>query len=155
MNYEAKRKGIELQIGKTGSKTYILGNASDFKMLLLNLLQNAIKATGSEGKIKITFQNSDNTATIKVQDTGRGIPPQNLPHIFEPFYSEGQKDSQSGTGLGLAIAKSIVEKFHGNISVKSKEGKGTVFTMEFPQYTENKPEKTNIKSTKKANSQKK
>ena len=155
LDYEAKRKGIELQIGKTGSKTYILGNASDFKMLLLNLLQNAIKATGSEGKIKITFHNSDNTATIKVQDTGRGIPPQNLPHIFEPFYSEGQKDSQSGTGLGLAIAKSIVEKFHGNISVKSKEGKGTVFTMEFPQYTENKPEKTNIKSTKKANSQKK
>lgn len=136
LDYEAKRKGIELLLKSSGKKVCILGNDSDFKMLILNLLQNAIKATGSEGKIEVSLRTAADITTIKVKDTGRGISAKNLPHIFEPFYSEGQKGSQSGTGLGLAIVKSIVEKFSGNISVQSKEGKGTTFTIEFPQYAE-------------------
>ena len=155
LDYEAKHKGIDLKIKKTGQNIYILGNASDFKMLLLNLLQNAIKATGSEGKIKIDLKNDNTNVTIKIQDTGHGISARNLPHIFEPFYSEGQKDNQSGTGLGLAIVKSIVEKFNGNITVKSKEGKGTEFTLEFPQYKPGKEKKTNKKTAKKTNLSKK
>lgn len=97
LDYEAKRKGIELTLKSSSKKVCILGNDSDFKMLILNLLQNAIKATGSEGKIEVSLRTAADLTTIKVKDTGRGISTQNLPHIFEPFYSEGQKGSQSGT----------------------------------------------------------
>lgn len=73
LDYEAKRKGIELTLKSSSKKVCILGNDSDFKMLILNLLQNAIKATGSEGKIEVSLRTAADLTTIKVKDTGRGI----------------------------------------------------------------------------------
>lgn len=137
LDYEAKRKGISINLETTNDQISISGNESDFKMVIINLALNAIKAMNETGELTIKISSLRQQAVIKVIDTGSGIPKNNLPHIFEPFYSDGKKDNQSGTGLGLAIVKSIVEKFHGEIDVKSKENQGTTFTLRFPLYVKN------------------
>lgn len=136
LDYEAKRKGITLEISSSSENIFTWGNEADFKMLILNLALNAIKAIETSGRLEIKLSLFRNKyVSIKVIDNGIGISQANLPHIFEPFYSNGQKDNQSGTGLGLAIVKSIVEKFNGTIDVKSIVNKGTTFTIKLPLYT--------------------
>ena len=80
------------------------------------------------------MQSSVDTVQLTVEDTGSGIPTEHLPHIFERFYRADQaRDRESGgTGLGLAIAQEIVLAHHGTISVTSKIGRGTVFTVNLP-----------------------
>jgi signal transduction histidine kinase len=75
---------------------------------------------------------------VKVIDTGRGIPAESLPHIFDRFYRvQGSEEEAEGTGLGLSIVKSIVEKHGGKISVESKEGQGSTFVFTVPVGEEN------------------
>lgn len=132
MDYEAKRHGIDIQI--EGPKDIkIIGNENDFKMVMINLILNAIKAGKPDGKIIIELSNDKKHNIIKVKDNGCGISEETLPHIFEPFYSNGKEDSASGTGLGLAIVKSIMEKQKGHITVESKIGVGTCFNLQFPK----------------------
>lgn len=99
-----------------------------------NLLSNAFKFTPRGGEVKLSATRSDDHIQIRVRDTGAGIPPAQLPNVFQKFY---QADNQSqanakGTGLGLAIAKQIVEAHKGLISVESEVGLGTTFTIQMP-----------------------
>ncbi len=97
-----------------------------------NLIDNAIKYTDA-GFISITVKQEGDTLLAQVADTGRGIPPEDLPHIFEKFYRAVAPSSPSkGIGLGLSLVKNIVEQHGGSISVESILGKGTTFTMRFP-----------------------
>jgi signal transduction histidine kinase len=102
--------------------------------VLGNLISNAFKFTSRGGKVALAVAAVDNKIVISVSDTGAGISPEQLPHIFDKFF---QADNQAqaatkGTGLGLAIAKEIVEAHGGQITVKSREGEGTTFVVTLP-----------------------
>ncbi|MGH9767018.1 MAG: sensor histidine kinase [Blastocatellia bacterium] len=105
------------------------------KQLLLNLLDNAIKYTEPRGKITLGLKTEENVAILSVTDTGRGIPEEDLPHIFERFFRRSAKTADrtaAGFGLGLSIVKWIVDSHGGRIEAKSKVGKGTEFIVRLP-----------------------
>ncbi len=129
VDYEAKRCGIEC-VQKIENGLIFSGNETDFKMMLLNLIQNALKAMPDGGILTVTAANQRNNAVITISDTGIGIEPQKLNRIFEPFYSANSKIKSSG--LGLAIVNNLVSKAHGKITVKSNVGKGTEFKIRIP-----------------------
>lgn len=131
LDYEATHNGIKLNIKSDKNIPEIIGNETDFKMIILNLAQNAIKAMPSGGTLTAHLSVKNNTLHITIADTGKGISAQNLPHIFEPFFSKN-KSEKKHTGLGLAIVKSLIHNFNGDVTVKSKIGKGTEFTLNFP-----------------------
>ncbi len=95
-----------------------------------NLLVNAAQAIEKKGKIIIKTQKKRDCIEIKISDTGSGIKKENLTKIFDPFFTT--KAVGSGTGLGLHVVYQIIQKHHGNISVESKAGKGTIFTICLP-----------------------
>ncbi len=132
LDYDSKRKGITLNMD-ISEDLYLYGNDSDFKMIFLNLCQNAIKAMDNGGFLNIKSKISGRKAEISVSDTGKGISKDKIIRIFEPFFSvSGSENNKTGTGLGLSIVKSLVENFNGSIKVQSKLNKGTTFTMVFP-----------------------
>ncbi|MBF1989446.1 sensor histidine kinase [Fischerella thermalis] len=102
------------------------------RQAVLNLLNNAIKYTPPGGTVKIRLLSSLHTVNIQVEDSGTGIPAQDLPHIFEQFYRSDAHRSQSGLGLGLAIAQQIVQAHRGKITVNSIVGRGSCFQIELP-----------------------
>jgi signal transduction histidine kinase len=99
-----------------------------------NLLANAFKFTGSGGTVELSATPSDDHVQIVVRDTGAGVPPEQLPHIFEKFFQADNQGaaSMTGSGLGLAIAKEIVEAHRGQIRCDSVVGEGTTFTLLLP-----------------------
>jgi signal transduction histidine kinase len=103
--------------------------------LLTNLIGNALKFTPSGGAVSVQLVDGSPEVMIEVRDTGPGIPPDELPHIFERFYrGTNTGDARaSGSGLGLAIVRSIVEMHGGEIDVESALGHGTVFRIRFPR----------------------
>ena len=129
IDYDAKRHGIAIKTQLTENLTFN-GNEADFKMIILNLAQNAIKAMPNGGELILTTSNNRKNIKISIKDTGIGITPEKIKHIFEPFYSAN--DNVRSSGLGLAIVSDLIEKMHGRISVKSKVGKGTEFTITIP-----------------------
>ena len=105
----------------------VQGDTDRLKQVLLNLVDNAIKHTPEGGTVNIRADNPDGVAVhVSVADTGIGIPPEDLPHVFERFYrvDKSRSRAQGGAGLGLAIAKSIVEAHSGRIGVQSTVGVG-------------------------------
>lgn len=138
LDYEAKRNGITVKSEFAAGKNVIIGNEADFKMIILNLAQNALKAMPSGGQLSVEVKKDNNNILVDINDTGVGIPAEKIGHIFEPFYSDGRRSRHQGTGLGLAIVKSLVEKFRGTISVKSEVSQGTSFSIKFPKYKRNK-----------------
>ncbi len=102
--------------------------------VLLNLIDNAITHTPRGGVITIAASKLDNWLEISVEDTGEGIPAEDLPNVFERFYrvDKSRARATGGTGLGLAIAKSLVEAHGGKIEVRSEEGKGSRFAFTIP-----------------------
>ena len=102
--------------------------------VIMNILTNATKYTPAGGRIDIRLHVHDEQAVIEVTDTGLGISPEDLPHIFERFYriDSARNRDQGGTGLGLAIVKAIITAHDGKISVDSTVGKGTTFSVSLP-----------------------
>jgi two-component system, OmpR family, phosphate regulon sensor histidine kinase PhoR len=134
----AEKKRIALHAELPG-EAWVSVVASRIRQALINLVDNAIKYTPAGGRVTVTGAFSAGageagTLTIRVTDTGIGIPARDLPHVFDKFYRVQDKNTRdiSGTGLGLAITKSIVETHGGRIRVESIEGAGTTFVMELP-----------------------
>jgi len=118
--------GIECEDGIT-----LYGNELLLHQSILNLIINAYQAMeGKEGSLIISGNKEDGKVVIRVKDTGKGIPKEYIDKVFDPFFTT--KGSGKGTGLGLAIVKQIVEDNGGNIQFESVEGKGTTFTLTFP-----------------------
>lgn len=103
------------------------------KQVLLILLDNAIKYTPPHGRITLATALAEQRILIHIRDTGPGIPPAALPHIFERFYRVETSRTSAGTGLGLAIAKELLEVQGGAVTVESQLGQGSVFTVSLPQ----------------------
>jgi len=130
-DYEIKSKGISLKHNLNKCKHQLYGNETDFKMIILNLVQNAINAMPNGGTLEVKIKTDKNTSTITIKDTGCGIPETALKHIFEPFYSASSNPEKKGTGLGLAIVKDLTTQFGARISVQSKENIGSSFEITF------------------------
>lgn len=99
---------------------------------LTNLLTNAVKYSPAGGEICVRLSIEDSEAVILVRDQGIGIPPEDLPRLFEPFHRAANVENIQGTGLGLAIARQAVERHGGAIAVESRLGSGTAFTIRLP-----------------------
>jgi PAS domain S-box-containing protein len=111
---------------------YILADADHLREVLGNLIENAVKYT-RQGDVTVDVTGTDETVTITVTDTGIGIPPEDLPHLFQKFYRVDSTDTREigGTGLGLYLSRRLTETMSGHIDVSSEYGKGSVFTLEF------------------------
>lgn len=132
----AQQQGIQLIFDYRAEETLRLHlDREKLEIVINNLLSNAIKFTPPKGKITVTVQDHHNNITILVADTGRGIHPDDLPHVFNRFYQTKQPNTaaEGGTGIGLAFCKEIARLFEGDISVESNLGKGTTFCFEFPR----------------------
>ncbi|HKH93612.1 MAG TPA: HAMP domain-containing sensor histidine kinase [Gemmatimonadaceae bacterium] len=131
----AVQRGVDFRVTMgEGLPDEVQWDADRMNEVLGNLLANAFKFTGSGGTVELSAAPSDGQVRIEVRDTGAGIPPEQLPHIFEKFYQADNQGAASapGTGLGLAIAKEIVEAHRGQIHCESVFGKGTTFTLLLP-----------------------
>ncbi len=113
---------------------FINGDANWIERAILNLLDNAIKFTDPGGDVDVILTSQNSDAVLNVRDTGIGITPEALPHIFDRFFRSEPSRSKNvdGVGLGLALAKWIVEKHRGSIQVQSQVGKGSGFTIQLP-----------------------
>ena len=112
----------------------VLGDAQWLKQALINLLDNALHYTPSGGAVTVRLQATGEGVAVAVEDTGHGIEPEHLPHLFERFYRTdwARAKDAGGTGLGLPIVKEIAEAHGGSISVTSQVDKGSVFTLRLP-----------------------
>jgi signal transduction histidine kinase len=106
-------------------------DAVRIQQVLINLISNARKFTSS-GSVMLTAKSEDNSVKLSVIDTGDGIPPQDMEHIFDRFKTSKKKDSRKGAGLGLAICRDLVMLHHGTIQVESTPGSGSTFTVTLP-----------------------
>lgn len=127
----AYRKHITFRFNAEEGDYNVIADAEMMERITYNLLSNAFKFTPENGSINISVcREGDDRITMKFSDTGVGMPAEHVKHIFESFY---QIDvHHAGSGIGLALVKAFVEMHHGNISVESAEGSGTVFTISIP-----------------------
>ncbi len=110
------------------------GCRDQLKQVFLNLLKNAAEATASpEGQVEVTASQEESHVLIRIRDNGCGIPEEYLPRIWEPFFTT---KGQAGTGLGLDLCRQIVEAHGGTLTVESRVGQGTTFTVRLPGATE-------------------
>ncbi len=135
-NYEflARLKGIHLDYQGLEQKVLMRVDPVWMEHAVSNLMSNAIKFTPEFGKVSLQLKLTDVGLMIRVSDTGVGIRPLDLPHIFEKFYRSGRVPLRAaeGSGLGLAIVKKAVTRHGGQVFVESEEGKGSVFSIVLP-----------------------
>ena len=112
----------------------VLIDAQQIERVLFNLVSNALRHTPAGGRVQVRALPMDQGAQVEVRDTGEGIRPEDLPHIFEQFYRGEKSRSRAtgGSGLGLAIAQGIVRAHGGHIDVESQSGQGTRFFFTLP-----------------------
>jgi len=118
-------------ITEFGLSAPCMANQNALRQIFLNLITNAVQAMPQGGELRVRTESlPDKRVRIAVSDTGQGIPEEHLKDIFNPFFTT--KAPGQGTGLGLSVVHSVVRRFHGDISVRSKIGEGTSFTIELP-----------------------
>ncbi|HHW47139.1 MAG TPA: HAMP domain-containing protein [Clostridiaceae bacterium] len=125
-------KGINVEF--FGEKQTVKADKDKMSQVVINLISNAIKYTPHGGTVEIRVKGLHDATEISVKDTGTGIPPEDLPHIFERFYRADKSRNRmtGGAGIGLTIAKAIVEAHKGKIQVQSKINEGTEFIISLP-----------------------
>ncbi len=128
---------VEIELAAVDQVT-VLGDPDRLKQLFLNLVENAVKYTPRDGIVSLSLSKKEEWAFFEVSDTGVGIPPENLPHIFDRFYrvDKSRARAQGGSGLGLSIAKWIAQAHGGTIRATSQVGEGTTFTVTLPVYSQ-------------------
>ncbi len=132
--FQEGHKEVDFQVEYDAELPVFNLDREQIKRVIINLLDNAVAAVNGNGKISIetTFNKELEIATFRIRDNGCGIPADDKPRLFEPYFST----KKSGTGLGLAIVSSIVSDHNGYIRVRDNEPKGTNFIVELPITTE-------------------
>jgi signal transduction histidine kinase len=125
-----ERRGVEVVRRESDNLPPVLAQPFRLVQLFSNLILNAYQAMGGRGILTIDALPVERGVEVRLTDTGPGIPPEHLPHIYEPFYTT--KPQGEGTGLGLSICRMIVEDQKGRIAVASRPGEGTVFSVWLP-----------------------
>ncbi|MDC2916131.1 ATP-binding protein [Clostridioides difficile] len=121
--------GVNFEAYVLEKKIYAKINKEMLTRAFENLIYNALTFTPFDGKIILSMDKEDGFAIIKISDNGKGIPPENIPKVFDRFFTERDNNEPKGQGLGLYIVKSIIREHGGEIFVDSELGKGTVFTI--------------------------
>ncbi len=129
MQKSSERQGTHLQVDVPHQAIYCALDMDKIRQALLNLIKNALEAVEIGGAVTVTASQSTQEAFITIKDTGPGIDPEDMPLLFEPFFTR----KGAGTGLGLSITRQILEEHHGTITVSSSKGVGTVFTITLPR----------------------
>jgi signal transduction histidine kinase len=130
----AQQRDVELVLAP-GPAVTLRADEDLLLQLLLNLLDNAIKYTPSGGQVTVGWSTDPTRVELWVRDTGAGIGPEHLAHIFDRFYRAGKARGrgEGGVGLGLSICRWIAEAHGGSISVESAAGQGSTFTVRLPR----------------------
>lgn len=129
----AEEKGIVVETSARYRSVQVSGDFDRLQQVVWNLLSNAVKFTPAGGRIEVRFDAADNQARISIEDTGIGIAPETLPHVFERFRQAEGAMSYRGLGLGLSIASHLAEAHGGRITAESEgEGRGSTFTLMLP-----------------------
>jgi two-component system sensor histidine kinase ResE len=134
----AKEKSIMLSLEMKNEDEVFHFDPDRIEQVLTNLIDNAIRHTPENGTVIVTEQSDERGLFLEVTDSGSGIPEEDLPFVFERFYKadKARTRGRAGTGLGLAIVKNIVTAHRGKISVQSKFGHGTTFSVFLPRNNE-------------------
>jgi len=130
----AQQNRIHLEFVNDPLDVWVNGDIAMIQRVLENLLENALNHTPADGSIRLGFVTEGNRVIVKVEDSGRGMAPEEVEHIFERFYrvEKSRSEAHDGAGLGLSIAKRIVDLHGGTISVQSAINRGTTFTFPIP-----------------------
>lgn len=130
----AEEKEQDLRVYVPHTSLYVQATEEGIGRIVTNLVGNAIKYTPPRGSVEITLDPQNAEARLVVRDTGIGIPPEALPHLFEEFFraNNAKQIEREGTGLGLSIVKSLVDRYGGRIAVESQLGGGSTFTLLLP-----------------------
>jgi two-component system, OmpR family, sensor histidine kinase VicK len=149
MQFTAAKKKLTLvyQIGDQGGKAiaplyYVAANPERLREVIMNLIDNAIKFT-AEGGIKVILQGNDKEVAVGVADSGVGIAPEDIPHLFQKFYRIDSSATRTigGTGLGLYLCRRVIELFNGRVWVESKLGQGSTFCFSLPRLSQDGAER--------------
>jgi signal transduction histidine kinase len=130
---DADRKGVRLRTALADDVPSIEGDPDRLRQVFLNVLANALKFTEAGGVIDVRVRAIGQVARVSIQDSGAGIDPDELPHVFERFHQGAGASSEQGLGLGLSIARVLIERHHGTIRLASPgTGQGATCTIELP-----------------------
>lgn len=127
----AEQRGLSLRC-ECIQDICVTGDTDALLRMFLNLIDNALKYT-ERGMVTVQAESAGRQARVRVIDTGKGIAPQDLPHIFDRFYRADPSRSEAGFGLGLSIVRDIARQHGGNVEVSSVAGRGTIFTVTLPR----------------------
>lgn len=129
----AKKRGQEIKT-QIADGCEMFADPGKLAQVCYNIIENAIKYTPDGGTVTVTLRRVGRDAVLEIADTGVGIPPEDLPHVFDRFYRVDKARSRDtgGTGLGLSIVQQIVRLHAGSVTVQSEVGKGTTFTVQLP-----------------------
>jgi signal transduction histidine kinase len=133
----AEPAGLTVETAIPDNPVPLRADRNRIRQLLLNLVTNAVKYTPAGGQVSLGLADHDSDLVVTVSDTGIGIAAGDLPHIFDRFWradpARSRAGERPGTGLGLAITKWVAEAHGGTISVQSRPGRGTQFTVTLPR----------------------
>lgn len=128
----AARRGITIRVDVSGVEddAVLIADRDKMEHMYFNIMSNALKYTPDGGCITTTLLHHNHFYTLRIADTGKGIPTEELPHLFERFYQA--KGAIGGTGIGLSLVKAYIDMHRGSVHAESIEGKGTTFVIELP-----------------------
>lgn len=129
VEHQAEELNVKISVVEEENADKVLGDGEVLRSVFNNLFINAVQAMPNGGNLNVSMSSENDFVKIHVVDTGDGISAENLPKIFEPYFST----KETGTGLGLAIVKRIIDEHNGTIDVESNEGAGTIFTIKIPK----------------------
>ena len=130
----AESRKVALILTAPEEAIVVMATEQGLGMIFTNLIGNAVKYTPAEGQVEVVVKTSTSNVAITIEDTGIGIPQDDIPHLWEEFFraKNARRAGIKGTGLGLSIVKQYIDQFGGQIEVNSVEGEGTVFTLDLP-----------------------
>ncbi len=134
-DHNAGSGALDIRLGSE-DQAMVMGDPLRLRQMLLNLTENAIKYTPAGGSITLSLENSGGWVQVSVADTGIGIQPEQLPHVFDRFYrtDKARSRAEGGSGLGLSIVQWLAQAHDGAVSAQSTLGVGTKFTLRLPEY---------------------
>lgn len=132
VEHQLKKQRIQLELEIDETLPAVKGDGLKLMQVLVNLINNAVDAMESEGRLIVSAAKQDMTVLIKVTDSGHGIPPEAMDKLFDPFFTT--KPIGKGTGLGLSVCYGIIQQFGGHIQIDSKPGAGTTVEIQLPAH---------------------
>ena len=138
MTHLAEMKSVALTLDDSDGHLFIVADPEAMDKIITNIVTNAIKFTPEGGRIHISAERTANDVTIKISDTGIGIPAEKLAHIFDRFYQVDGSTTRKhqGLGLGLAMVRELMDRHKGRVDVSSTDGAGSTFSLHFPHASE-------------------